>query len=257
MEIATKIDMLVGIYKVYDDFSKNLTMACKRGCATCCTENVTMTTLEGYCILKHLLSKEKTDLLHAFHGTAQRGRFQPTLSTNELAALCLRGEDPPEEDNDGSGAACPFLRHSECAIYPWRPFGCRCFFSTEVCASVAYAVVSPFLLTVNTVFLQFIEHIDTGGLFGNMNDVLRFLGSETRCSYYETYATVNSLDRLDGLGGIARNMAIPALLVPPEHQQRLKPILEELGKIGMQHARFEKKENLRTYMGSQGGRKTG
>jgi len=238
MDIATKLDALCEIYEVYEAFSQRFTVACKRGCATCCTQNVTLTTLEGYYILRSLMAKGKTNLLQAVRSTAEGGRLQPSLSTNELASLCLRGEDPPEESNGCSHRTCPFLRRSECLIYEERPFGCRCFFSTQVCDAATFALMDPFLVTVNTVFLQFIEHFDVGGLFGNLTDVLLFLESETRRWHYETHAAV---DHHDPLWSLAHNRAMPALLAPPEHQQDLQPILTALRKIGTEHHPFGKR----------------
>ncbi|NVM23801.1 MAG: hypothetical protein HWN68_18735 [Desulfobacterales bacterium] len=224
MQIATKIDALSKIYDIYDAFSKGLTVACERGCATCCTDDVIMTALEGYCILGHLIDAGKMDLLEGVRSTAHQSRFQPAITTNDLAALCLQGEDPPEERSDYSRSPCQFLSNKECLIYQVRPFGCRCFFSTQKCEEAECAVVDPFVVTVNTVFLQFIEHIDAGGFFGNMTDVLLFLESETQRRDYETQASTSYS------GSLARNRAIPALVVPPEHQSKLQPILDKLKK---------------------------
>ncbi|MCK4727498.1 MAG: hypothetical protein KAT27_01115, partial [Desulfobacterales bacterium] len=130
----SRLDVLDDIYHLYDDFSKGLIVACKRGCALCCTQNVTMTTLEGYRILQYLISTGQRDLLQVIRDTTPRKRFKPVLSTNDFAAFCLRGEDPPEEGYDSSGIACMFLLHDEWLIYGQRPFGCRCFFSVRECA---------------------------------------------------------------------------------------------------------------------------
>ncbi|MDY6988294.1 MAG: YkgJ family cysteine cluster protein [Thermodesulfobacteriota bacterium] len=239
--------MLQDIYRIYENFSKGMTTACKRGCATCCTQNVTVTTLESYDILRHLTVKGKMDLLDAVHRTAQERRFQPTLSINALAALCSRGEEPPEEHTSCRPMACPFLHHNECLIYENRPFGCRCFVSARPCKDEACAVVDPFLVTANTVFLQFIEHVDARGLFGNMSDVILFLEPAARRLQYESQGTFDHLKGRHGgddphhLGQLARNRPIPVLLAPPEHQEQLQPILEELGKIRMTHIRFGNK----------------
>jgi len=242
--------MLHDIYRLYEDFSKGITTACKRGCATCCTQDVTATTLEGYYILRHLAVSEKMDLLDAVHRTAEKRRFQPTLSINELAALCSRGEEPPEEHINGSPVACPFLYHDECLIYERRPFGCRCFFSVTPCKDEACAVVDPFLVTANTVFLQFIEHVDARGLSGNMSDVILFLEPEARRLRYENEGAFHGpKDRRAGhdsycFGQLVQNRPIPVLLVPPEHQEQLQPLLEELEKIGVRHTRWKNKERI-------------
>ena len=189
----------------------------------CCTQHVTMTTLEGRLIMRHLaVTAQKVPSLAAAPATLQSQRYSPPITTNAFALLCFKGEDPPEEQNGQSGMPCRFLSDNECIIYDARPFGCRCFFSTQPCKKEACAVVEPFLLTVNTVFLQFIEHTDRGGFFGNLNDVLAFLKSAHQ------HGCQNSSIRSQRLSG---NKPIPGLLVPPEHHKRMEPFLVELKKI--------------------------
>jgi Fe-S-cluster containining protein len=225
MEISDKLDILDEIYDIYETFSTRLSVACVRGCAACCTQNVTMTTLEGYRIVEHLISTEQTDLFQRLDRLAHQERFQPTLSTNELAAIYMQGVDPPEEESDWPRAACPFLSSNECLIYLQRPFGCRCFFSTQKCEATACAMVDPFLVTVNTVFLQLLEHIDANGFFGNMTDVLLLLESEPQRKRYEVNASFNHP------GEFPANRCIPGLLVPPEHHLRIQPILQQIKNI--------------------------
>lgn len=222
MEISDKLDILGGMYDIYEAFSTRLSVACVRGCATCCTQNVTMTTLEGYRIVVHLISTGQLNLFQRLHRSAHQERFQPTVTTNELAALCMQAENLSEEECDWPKVACPFLSNNECLIYLERPFGCRCFFSTQRCEAITRALVDPFLVTVNTVFLQLIEHIDSGGLFGNMTDVLLFLASKTQRKRYEINASPNHL------AGLPVNRGIPALLVPREHHLKIQPILHEI-----------------------------
>jgi len=230
MEITDKLDILDQMYDIYDTFSRHINVACVRGCAACCTQNVTMTTLEGYRIVEHLISTGKQDLFHRLRRSAHQKRFQPTISTNELVALCMQHKDPPEENSDLDRAACPFLSNNECLIYPERPFGCRCFFSTQKCETNAYAVMDPFLVTVNTVFLQFIEHIDVGGLFGNMIDVLLLLESEGQPKHYKLNARTNHPT------GLPVNRCIQRLLVPPEHHLKIQPILQKINNIKLLHS---------------------
>jgi Fe-S-cluster containining protein len=226
MEVSVKLRILDQIYGIYDTFSAGLTVACVRGCAACCTQNVTMTTLEGYRIIEDL-STGQVDLFLLLGRSAQQERFQPSVTTNALAALCMEGKDPPEENHDRPMASCPFLSNKECLIYLHRPFGCRCFFSTQKCDAIASAVVDPFLVTVNTLFLQIIEHIDAGGLGGNMTDVLLFLESEKHRKQYEGAASLNYPQEL------SMNRSIPGLLVPPEHISRIQPILQKINNIPM------------------------
>jgi len=220
-----RITILERLYDVYGTFSAGLRVACVQGCAACCTQNVTMTTLEGYRIIQRLIATEQTHLLQRLHQSPSVTRFQPAISTNELAALCIEGKDPPEEETDAPPAPCPFLLNDACLIYADRPFGCRSFLSARRCEVNTFAVVDPFVITVNTLFLQFVEHADAGGCFGNLTDILLCLETETGRKAYET-----------GGGGLnpaalPKNRPIPAVMVPPKHRQRVKPILEELRRI--------------------------
>jgi hypothetical protein len=225
MNLREKLDILHQLYDIYDAFSSELPVACVRGCAVCCTQNVTMTTLEGYRIIQHLTDPRQRGLLERLpEGGAER-RFQPAISTNELAAFCFRGEEPPQEATDSPQEPCPFLSDSECLIYPERPFGCRCFISTQKCEAKGFARVDPFVISVNTLFLQFLEHVDAGGLFGNLTDILRRLSSEEERKRYETDGSFPEA------GQTPVNHPIPGLLVPPAHQQRMRPILDKIGPL--------------------------
>ena len=216
------MDTLNHIYKLYDTVSKDLALACRRGCATCCTQNVTMTTLEGHRIVQLLDHKDQYALREIIPDATHPEGYRPQITTNEFALFCFKGEDPPEEANVYTGTACRFLSDNECTIYDARPFGCRCFFSTQSCEKEACAIMDPFLITVNTVFLQFIEHVDAEGLFGNLNDVLAFLTSTDPHKF-----STNAIH----WHGLAQNKPIHCLLIPPEHKERMKPILVCLKKI--------------------------
>ncbi|MEE8430140.1 MAG: hypothetical protein V3S16_02730 [Candidatus Desulfatibia sp.] len=52
MEINTKRAVWEQICRIYDDFIGKLEPVCQKYCAHCCTCNVTLTTLEGYRIVK-------------------------------------------------------------------------------------------------------------------------------------------------------------------------------------------------------------
>jgi Fe-S-cluster containining protein len=225
MQIPYKLNILARVYDLYDRFSAQFIFACVRGCCACCTQNVTITSLEGYRIVQHLVSSERTDLFQRLQPTAALERFQPTLTTNQLAALCLKRQDPPEENIDWPAAPCPFLSDKECLIYSERPFGCRCFSSTEKCNLTAHAEVDPFLLTANMLFMQFIEDIDHGGQFGNLTDVLLGLKGEVHRRQYEIDPNLNRST------GLCVNRRIPGLLIPSEHQTRIRPLLDQLKEI--------------------------
>lgn len=228
------LEALNEIYALYDDFTRGLEVACRKGCCTCCTQEVTMTTLEGRRVLRYLDNGGVKPFLKDAAFIADPFRFKPAVTTNEFAACCLRGEDPPEEKTGGAGGICRFLRDSQCTIYEDRPFGCRCFVSTVPCSRNAYALVDPFLLTINTLFLQCIEHLDHGGLFGNMHDVLAFLASATGRRSAGACGGLHDLEAAeltDNKASLPRNKPIPALMIPPEDRDKADPVVKKLKAI--------------------------
>ncbi len=237
--IEDRLATLAHIESVYDRFVEPDDLACERGCPACCTRNVTLTTLEALRIAEQLpdgfppdgnktaeVSKdlETSAVLFARISAAlDKRRFQPRTTGNGIAAACLSGgEVPAEDDADPAWGPCPLLTDNECPIYPVRPFGCRCFVSTVRCGSAGHAEVPPFIVTVNNVFLQYIEHIDADGGTGNLTDLLAYFKSErVRTAYRE--GTLRPLPE-----PLVANQPVPALMIPPRHRARIRPILEAL-----------------------------
>ena len=225
MDLNSKLAVLDQIYRVYEEFLHTLHIACKKYCAECCTRNVTLTSLEGYLIATHMISYGKSGLFENIERALPKKRFQPLTTTNRLADLCMKGEDPPQEKHDDSNERCPLLKNNLCPIYPVRPFSCRCFVSKKDCRKQGYAEVDPFILSVNNVFLQFIEHVDSRGFSGNLIDVLKFMASKINRHNYKK----NPLNH-PGTGFIS-NLKITVLMIPPEHRVEITPILKALQNI--------------------------
>ena len=222
MDLNSKLDVLDRIYKVYDEFARNLDVACKKYCDTCCTRNVTLTTLEGYRIADYFISNERADLFDIIRKDSHKGRFQPGITTNRLAELSITGEDIPDETSRYFQEECPILTDRQCPIYKVRPFGCRCFVSKHSCSGKGYADVDGFILTVNNVFMQYIEHIDSQGCSGNFIDVLLYFeSSEARRNYSEGLLNCAK-------NNLISNRSIPALMIPPEHRFKIQPILQAI-----------------------------
>jgi len=220
-----QITILMQIYRTFDHFMGGFSVACKRFCSRCCTCNVTATTLEGYLIVDHLIRTKRLDLLDGIQAESSKRRFQPKMTTNMLADLCARGEDIPEEESDAKWGNCPVLDSGECPIYSVRPFGCRCMVSKQDCAETGIADMDPFVMSVSSLFLQTIEHVDQSGYSGNLMDILQLMTSETyRDKYRQGTLTVSE-------GTLIPNRPMRVLFVPPEHRHRIKPILSSLRKI--------------------------
>lgn len=225
MKISVKLNILHQMNQIYDDFISSYDLACDRLCAHCCTRNVTMTTLEGHRVFKYLESSNKTDLLKRVKSDAKKLRYAPLITTNQLAQLGYEGKEIPEEDPGETVGKCPVLENDTCPIYEARPFGCRCLVSKYNCEAKGYAETDPFVVTVNNIFFQFIEHIDEGGFFGNLTDVLLFL--ETNKTLSDDMADAIKHPKSD----LLKNHPLGVLLIPPEHREQIKSLLESLQHI--------------------------
>ncbi len=224
MDQATRMNLLKQVYAIYDDFVSTLQLACKIKCAECCTCNVTVTSLEGYGILERLKAENRQDLLEKLKTVKEQKRFQPKITTNQMADICSQGQDISDEDIDPNWGACPLLVEDECALYDQRPFECRSFCSTINCREAQQAKMDPFVISVNTVFRQFIEHMDSSGASANFTDMLIFLESS------ENKAVLFNEDQPPKFP-LIRNFPAKILMVPPEHVEKIRPIYNALQKI--------------------------
>ncbi len=227
MDLAGKIAALDQLYALYDRFTAQLDLACRPKCATCCTANVTMTTLEGYKMWSFLRGRGRGNwsAQEALRACAERTRFMPDTTTNQMAALCMQGKPVPEQASDADGGSCPLLGDELCRIYEARPFGCRALVSRSSCEQKGYAEVDDYVFTVNTVLMQVTEHIDQNGLSGNLTDVLTALEPITQPPTSLQEWPQLSAERL------IQNHPIPALLIPPEHRDQMAPMMTEIAGI--------------------------
>ena len=224
MNLNDKLAALDQIYDIYDHFIAGQKLACKKGCAHCCTNRLTLTTIEGYKIIEQLKSEKDTDWTGKIRPATALTHFRPQFTTNQLAHMCTQGIEPPEETQP-ERQACPLLSRDRCPLYRVRPFGCRCLVSRHDCGKHGYADIDDYVLSVNTVLLQTIEHLDADGCSGNMLDVLMVMaGQENRRAYRK-----GKLDCLSA--GLIQNQPLKILMIPPEHRTRMEPILQSLRSI--------------------------
>ena len=222
MNIETQKVILTRMYQIFDSISENMENACKLYCSLCCTRNVTMTTLEGLAIADYLAANGRTVLFEKIRTAINENRFQPEITTNKLAELCLEGKDTPDNDNDQHWGKCPLLEENACTVYPGRPFCCRGFFSKKNCNESGLADVDPFIITMNHFFFQYIEHIDADGCFGNLTDILFIMESDEYLTAYKS----NRLQQMNT--GLVSNRPVKHLMVPPEHRLRIDSLLARI-----------------------------
>lgn len=167
-----KKELLTAIYAHAASIYDAPGFACVKGCCACCTQNVTMTSLEGDLILDYLKGNDIP--LAAIENSAPNSSGNEAgYTTNQFALACLNHQDLTETDSNWNFEPCIFLDNGICMVYPVRPFGCRCFVSESRCSPRDAAEISPELLTISTIVMQIIEHIDQGNPWGNMIDVLQ------------------------------------------------------------------------------------
>jgi hypothetical protein len=218
MDLETKRAALDKIYDLYDEFTTGLETACRKGCAVCCTANMTLTTLEGSKMLARVEAETGAGRL----GTDAHRGFRPRVTTNHMAALCMEGKDLPEEYMAPDPGPCPLVTDAICPVYEDRPFGCRCMVSSRDCTETGMADMDDWVLTVNHLFLQFIEHLDGGGCSGNLLDVLAVLSDPAQRSRWEAG------EMICRAAGLIPNRPIPVLMIPPEYRERAQPLVTRL-----------------------------
>lgn len=217
----SSLAMLKKIYDIHDRIMGRASWACQETCSACCTRNVTMTTLEGRYILETISPEKGVEILNQVRASQSEKRYQPKLTANGFADACLMDRDIPEEENDPSWGPCPLLQDSRCPIYDQRPMGCRAMVSEVRCDGKEGALMADRFVTMGQLFLQYVEHMDQNGHFGNMSDILLLLETGT--------------DRTrpgEALSPVLKNKPASFLLIPPEHQAEMRDLVEEIEKSG-------------------------
>ncbi len=222
MDIQNRCRILQRFYEIYDAFSAGIEKACRKYCATCCTCNVTATTLEGLLIYDHLKTCGDSGALAQIALSADQPHFKPSITINQMADRCARGQDIPDETGDPATGFCPWLETGACSLYALRPFGCRAMLSTMDCAGSGAADMPDFVLSVNNLFMQYIEALDVPGFSGNLIDVLHFLATDM---HRQAYAN-RQLDFKPK--GLVTNRPVSMLMIPPQHHKRIQPMLKAL-----------------------------
>jgi Fe-S-cluster containining protein len=214
-DIDHKKELLNGIYDVYSGWIKRFPLACQKGCSACCTQSVTMTTLEGEVIFDFAKRNGKEKWLIGKLSQAVPPKSKTAITMNQFAEACLKHLEI-EEDSMGNWefASCVFLQDNICEIYEVRPFGCRSFGSLVQCAAGRAAEMAPMHLTVNTVFTQIIEHLcSDGGCCSSMTDILHSLTDR---------------GARDGKMYLLAAQPVPGFLLEPREVKVVKDILQQL-----------------------------
>ncbi|MBT8360464.1 MAG: YkgJ family cysteine cluster protein, partial [Deltaproteobacteria bacterium] len=166
-----KLRILKSIYQSFDSWAADIKTACHQGCATCCTQAVTMTEIEGNYILDYVSRSGRMDWLLDRLLTDDLPMHRPLYTTNEIAQACLNENDIDPEMGTFD-RSCPFLDHKNCSIYKARPFSCRSFASQNACQPGSTAEIPQYYLSAATAVSQLIEHLAQHLYWGNMLHIL-------------------------------------------------------------------------------------
>lgn len=221
--MSLKEEVLIGIYEEFEKWMDEET-ACKKGCAVCCTQNVSITAVEGELIHRYIREHDKRAWLATKlqkKGVTRR----PEMTTNGFAASCLQGEDV-EPATYGNSDPCPFLEENCCTIYEVRPFSCRCFASTMTCQPGKSAVISETYLSASSAVMQLIEHLGQGEYLGNMFDVLLALCDLPENKKYVEFLPASLADQ--GRVNVVKALPLPGFLLLEEEMERVGPLLEAI-----------------------------
>ena len=218
-----KQQILKLIFDRFEEWSNGFELVCRKGCAFCCTTDVSMTGLEGELLCEYILAHQGSRWL------AQK--LQVTLvrrtslqTTNEYARACLEGRES-DINETRLGGCCPFLEQDQCTVYPARPFACRCFGSTTSCSSGGNAVLPPAYLSGATAVSQVIEHLGQFSPWGNMIDLLYIQAAAAGYlthleDYQENVATARS--------NCLTASPLPGFLIEESVADRVIPLLESI-----------------------------
>ncbi len=218
-----KKHILETIYKEFENWSSALSFCCRIGCSTCCTQNVTIIALEGERILEYCIQENLRSWLFGKLDEA-KSPGNPQQTTNEYVLATIQDKEEHQAITPPKGV-CPFLEKGKCAIYPVRPFSCRCFNSETLCRDNEAATVAEHYFYGSTVAMQLIEHLGQFERWGYMTDVLASL---IHSKSYEAFLNSDSINLKDSAKNIRTAQPIPGLYIPPEHEQQIKPLLRAI-----------------------------
>jgi len=220
--LETKRLLLGRVYEALErEIARQMTAACRKGCAWCCTQDVTLTTVEALLILEHLRANGREDLIKRL-GQADPARFRPGYTLNEFALACFERRDLAEEGPGPEPAACLLLKEKICSVYPVRPLACRAFVSTTACQPARPASAPPGPAALAAACQQIVEHLDANGLYGNLADVLAALGEDAG-----SFAHGRGEPR-PATCGLLTTRALPGFLIHPEAMDTVRPFLDRL-----------------------------
>lgn len=215
------------IYNEFEQWSLKENFCCSKGCAVCCTQNVTITALEGVKIIEFCQENNLESWL-ANKLSDQKQVAPPRQTTNEYIATFLEGREE-EQGSIDTTTRCSFLENDTCSIYPVRPFSCRCFVSQKRCDQHGSAQLPNHYLSASIAVMQIIEHLGQFEYWGNMEDVLLSL-----CDYSSYHKIASALENralmMQARLRILKAKPIPGFSFPEEDMDAISPLIDAIFK---------------------------
>ncbi len=204
---------------------KHINTKCHKGCATCCSVNVKVTSIEGELIYDYIKEESREEWFATLLNTPQSAE-KVKQSTNGFAKVCLAGDGEVQTETPGQGR-CIFLNDDMCAIYDVRPFSCRCFVSTVLCQEESTAEVDQIVLTASTLIMQLLEHVAQGEYWGNLHDVLLSLSDLPGNKAIRKHLVSRSMD-MQARARVISGQPIPGFLLDDKEYDRIMVLLEKI-----------------------------
>lgn len=189
-----KEKILLAIYQRFAEWTQDRNVACCKGCATCCTQNVIITATEAELIHKYILEHHKSAWLADILAKKRENAKRPKMTTNDFAKACLDGKDVDPGTADDL-TPCLFLEDGVCQIYEVRPFTCRAFLSAQTCGPQQPAVMTETYAATTTALSQIIEHLGQKEYWGLLFDILTSMTDIS--AYKESADKINQAEVLE------------------------------------------------------------
>jgi Fe-S-cluster containining protein len=211
------------IFDRFENWSTQFGFACNKGCAVCCTTDVSITAQEGELILDHVVRHHTTQWLTDKLDIipVHRSLFQ---TANDYAKAGLEGRQSEGEEMR-QGGICTFLEDDCCSIYPARPFSCRCFASTVCCRHGGNALLPPEYISAATAVSQIIEHVGQFGLWGAMIDILTL---QAAAAGYLSPASRFDKNLSVARGNCLTAKPLPGFLIEEKHAEKVTDLLKDI-----------------------------
>ena len=220
-----KKTILKSIYNAFDSWALQFSLSCRKGCTTCCTQDVMATALEAE-IVTDYISKSRMENWLVTKLDSDLPRIAPSFTTNEYAEGCLNGTELAPETGS-NGGVCPFLENGACSIYSARPFSCRSFASTKMCRPGSSATIPQHYLTAAATVNQIIEHLDQRYFWGNMLHII-YLLAQQNSKMADTRYPENKKRFLLAQTGCRTSKPLPGFLIPEEDYPHVEPLIIEI-----------------------------